>query len=93
MSETQDMKALEVSVTCMATYNSTIMVPKNLSLEEAIQYAKDHVNVIPVTELNYVSDSDQIDEENCHFEEDYEQDLDEYDDDENDQMIPSDFDM
>ena len=93
MSKTQDMKALEVSVTCMATYNSTIMVPKDLSLEEAIQYAKDHINLIPVMELNYISDSDQIDEENCHFEEDYEQDLDEYDDDENDQMIPSDFDM
>ena len=93
MSKTQDMKALEVSVTCMATYNSTIMVPKDLSLEEAIQYAKDHIDLIPAGELNYISDSDQIDEENCHFEEEYEQDLDEYDDDEDDQMIPSDFDM
>ena len=61
------MKRLNVTVTCMAVYNSAIMVPDELTFEEAIQYAKDHINEINIGELEYISDSDELDEENCDF--------------------------
>lgn len=53
-------KRLNVAATCMAVYNSSIDVPADLSLEEAIQYAKDHIDEIPIGELEYISDSDQL---------------------------------
>ena len=56
------MKKLNVTVTCMAVYNSSIEVPDGMTLEEAIEYAKEHINDI--------SDSDELDEENCDFDED-----------------------
>lgn len=64
------MKRLNVTVTCMAVYNSGIDVPDEMTLEEAIEYAKEHINEIPIGELEWVSDSDEIDEDNCDFEED-----------------------
>ena len=64
------MKRLNVTVTCMAVYNSGIDVPDEMTLEEAIEYAKEHINEIPIGELEWVSDSDAIDEDNCDFEED-----------------------
>lgn len=64
------MKRLNVTVTCMAFYNSGIDVPDEMILEEAIEYAKEHINEIPIGELEWIPDSDEIDEENCDFEED-----------------------
>ena len=64
------MKRLNVTVTCMAIYNSGIDVPDEMILEEAIEYAKEHINEIPIGELEWIPDSDEIDEENCDFEED-----------------------
>lgn len=64
------MKRLNVTVTCMAVYNSGIDVPDEMILEEAIEYAKEHINEIPIGELEWIPDSDEIDEENCDFEED-----------------------
>lgn len=61
------MKVLNVTVQCMAVYNSSILVPDDLTLEEAIAYAKEHIDEIPCGELDYISDSDEIDEENCDF--------------------------
>ena len=61
------MKRSNVTVTCMAVYNSAIMVPDELTFEEAIQYAKDHINEINIGELEYISDFDELDEENCDF--------------------------
>lgn len=66
------MKTLNVTIQCMAVYNSNIEVPEEMTLEEAIEYAKNHLNEIPLTELEYVDDSDILDEENCDFEEDEE---------------------
>lgn len=63
------MKRLNVTVQCMAVYNSSIEVPEEMTFEEAIEYAKNHLNEIPLGELEYVSDSDTLDEENCDFEE------------------------
>ena len=64
------MKRLNVTVTCMAVYNSGIDVPDEMILEEAIEYAKEHINEIPIGELAWIPAPDEIDEENCHFEED-----------------------
>ena len=63
------MKRLNVTVQCMAVYNSSIEVPDNMTLEEAIEYAKKHLEEIPCGELECISDSDELDEENCDFEE------------------------
>lgn len=60
-------KTLNITAQCLAVYNSSIEVPFDMSLEEAVQYAKDHIDEIPIGELEYISDSDQIDEENCCF--------------------------
>jgi hypothetical protein len=61
------MKRLNVTVQCMAVYNSSIEVPEEMTFEEAIEYAKNHLDEIPLGELEYVSDSDTLDEENCDF--------------------------
>lgn len=63
------MKTLNVTIQCMAVYNSSIEVPEEMTLEEAIEYAKNHLNEIPLEELEYVDDSDILDEDNCDFEE------------------------
>lgn len=60
-------KTLNITAQCLAVYNSSIEVPFDMSLEEAVQYAKDHIDEISIGELEYISDSDQIDEENCCF--------------------------
>ena len=61
------MKRLNVTVQCMAVYNSSIEVPDDMTIEEAIKYAKEHLNEIPCGELEYIPDSDELDEENCDF--------------------------
>lgn len=61
------MKRLNVTVECMAYYNSSIEVPDEMSLEEAIEYAKDHLDEIPCGELEYVPCSDELDVGNCDF--------------------------
>lgn len=62
------MKKLNVTVTCMAVYNGSILVPETLDISEAIEYAKEHIKEIPLGPLEYVQDSDVLDEENCDFE-------------------------
>lgn len=61
------MKRLNVTVQCMAVYKSSIEVPDNMTREEAIEYTKKHLDEIPCGELDYVSNSDELDEENCDF--------------------------
>ena len=53
----------------MAVYDSYIEVPDNMNIKEAIQYAKKHITKIPIGTLEYITDSDELDEENCVFEE------------------------
>ena len=60
-------KRLNVTVNCMAVYNSAIDVPASLSLEEAIRYVREHTDEIPLGVLEYIPDSDQLDEDNCSF--------------------------
>ena len=61
------MKRLNVTVQCLAVYNSRIDVPDDMTLEEAIKYAKAHLDEVPLGQLEYVRDSDQLDEDNCDF--------------------------
>lgn len=39
----------------------------NLTFEEAIAYAKTHLQDAPLTVLEYVKGSDILDEDNCSF--------------------------
>lgn len=63
------MQKLNVTIQCLATYDSSILVPDGLTLEEAVQYAKKHINEIKIGELYYVPYSDDLDEESCNFSE------------------------
>ena len=60
-------RRLEVTVQCLAVYNSGIDVPADLSIEEAIWYARENIDEIPLGPLEYVQGSDELDEENCQF--------------------------
>lgn len=61
-------KKLNLTITCQAIYQSHIMVPNDMSFEEAIEYAKQHLNECNIeTPLEYIRDSDELDEENCDF--------------------------
>lgn len=63
-------KTLNVTCSCEATYNSSIEVPADMSLEDAIEYAKEHIDEIDIdTPLEYLGGSDSIDEDNCEFSE------------------------
>lgn len=64
------MKKLNVRVTCMAIYSSSIEVPNEMTLEEAIEYARENLNEIPLGEMEYIPDSDELDEYNCDFDKD-----------------------
>lgn len=44
-----------------------------MNREQAIEYAKDHLDEIPVTDLQYLYDSDEPDEERCEFERPYQE--------------------
>lgn len=67
------MKRLEVTIQCSAVYNGVIEVPDEMNLEQAIEYAKEHIQQVPLGDLEYIMDSDELIEEQCNFEEDIEQ--------------------
>lgn len=52
--ENKNMRKLNVTVQCMAVYNSSIMVPRELTFEEAIKYAKEHIDEINLGEMKSV---------------------------------------
>ena len=62
-------KYFNVTVCCRAYYNSQIELPRGFSgsYEDATAYAKGHLDEAPVGELEYISGSDVLDEENCSF--------------------------
>lgn len=71
------MKQLNVSIVYEMVGMSSIMVPDELSLEEAIEYAKEHISEIPTpnrNESDWICDSDEVDEENCDFDDEYDGD-------------------
>lgn len=58
-----------VTVCCQAYYNSRIELPKdfNGTYDDALAYANAHLKEVPLGGLEYISDSDILDEENCSF--------------------------
>ena len=52
------MKRLNVTVICQAVYNSGIDIPDDMDIEEAIEYAKEHIDEIPLGEMEWISGSD-----------------------------------
>ena len=43
--------------------------PADYTLEQAIAYAKEHIDEISIeSDLEYIGDSDELDEEHCEFE-------------------------
>jgi hypothetical protein len=60
-------KVLKVTVNCLACYESEIVVPDCLTRDEAIEYAKQNLDSIPVGVLSWIDDS-EIDEDFCDFE-------------------------
>lgn len=56
-------KILHCRIYAEVYYDSEIEVDDNLSLEEAVDYAKKHINEIPISTLEYIPDSDTIDDE------------------------------
>lgn len=59
----QATRPFKVCVYCQAYYKTEIDVPANLTKEEAFAYAKEHLQDIPITELEYIPDSDELDDE------------------------------
>ena len=62
------MKVLEVSIIARAVYNSYINVPVGMSKEEAVAYAKDHLDEISVGDLKWLNNIEVVDD-NCKFKE------------------------
>lgn len=61
-------KLLKVAIIAKYWGYSAIEIPKDMSLEDAIEYAKDHIdNIALPNDPCYITDSDEIDEENCKF--------------------------
>lgn len=63
------LKKLDLTLSWREYGKAEIMVPEELTLEQAIQYAKDHIDSITLpTESEYMESSDEIiDEDNCAF--------------------------
>lgn len=62
-------KYFNVTVCCQAYYNSQIELPRDFSgnYEDAIAYAKEHLDEVPLGKLEYLPEADILDEENCSF--------------------------
>ena len=61
------MKTLNVTVNCIGVYNSSIQVPDEMTIDEAIKYASNHLDLISMGEVEWVGDVN-LDEDNCDFE-------------------------
>lgn len=62
------MKTLNVTINCLGVYNSSIQVPDEMTIEEAIKYASQHLEEIPMGAVEWVGDTN-LDEDNCDFDE------------------------
>lgn len=64
------MKKFNVTYQYSVMGTVTIDVPEKMNIEEAIQYAKEHIDELPLPQdASYLEGSDIIDEENCDFDE------------------------
>ena len=62
------MQKLNLSIKCGVVYNTCIMVPDGMTKEEAIRYAKTHIDQMPITTLTYIPKSDEVLEDTCTLE-------------------------
>lgn len=60
-------KHLNLTLMCMASYNSHIVVPGTLTLKEVVSYANEHFDEIPLGPLTYVRDVDTLTVIDCEF--------------------------
>lgn len=67
MSKNEKMVDFSVRIYVQACYDAIIKVPEGCSHEEAVEIAQSQLSDIPLGELSYVPDSDDIDAELCHF--------------------------
>ena len=62
-------KTLNLTVFAQCVGQTSIEVPADLTIEQAIAYAREHLAEVSVpVALDYVKDTLTIDEENCDFE-------------------------
>lgn len=64
-----NMRQLNLTINCQAVYNGTIMVPADLSFEEALEYAERRLDDVDLGPLTYIAGTDTLDRDNCDFEE------------------------
>lgn len=64
----QILKTFNLTIVCKAYYNSSIEVPDDFTREQTLEYARVHLSEVPIVDgLEYVSGSDELDEDNCDF--------------------------
>lgn len=52
----------KVKIYCQAYYVVDVEIPDGITRKQAEEYVKDHLAEIPLTELEYIPDSDELDE-------------------------------
>lgn len=62
-----ELKHLNITVKCEATYTSGIFVPANFTTEEALKYANAHIKDIPAGALTRIQNSETIIKNGCYF--------------------------
>lgn len=63
-------RTLNLSVKCRASYSSRIEVPADLTLNEAIEYARQRLDEVPIRgSVRYIPGYDALDIDNCDFSE------------------------
>lgn len=67
MSKNEKMVDFNVRIYVQACYDAIIKVPEGCSHEEAVEIAQSQLKDIPLGELSYVPDSDDIEAESCYF--------------------------
>lgn len=69
MDETKT-RTLNLTVKCRASYSSRIEVPADLTLNEAIEYARQRIDEVPIKGgVRYIPGYDSLDIDNCDFSE------------------------
>ncbi len=56
------MKTMKLRVYVECYSDCEIEVPADMDLKTAFEYAKDNIDIIPLGELNYIPDSDELDD-------------------------------
>lgn len=64
----ENTKTFDITCVCKASYKSHIQVPAHFTKEQAMRYAKEHLDNISIeSELEFVNDTGELVEEGCCF--------------------------